>query len=215
MLIIFDLDDTLVKTSESIIPPKLTQVVDSKEHLSKLIRMDRMSGSSGHALDEYSEIHEHDVEKIKHHLKEGGLNDIDVETTQSVNECLAALSHEHRLCLVSRGDEVGQRAKLRKGNIDIDRFSELIFCSGQKLDAYLKLSQKYAEGPEEVLVCGDRVALDLTPAKQLGFHTVHMLHGRGKNSLDYFSDVDVKIIQLVDLFDIIDTIKRKNYLRRL
>ena len=33
--------------------------------------------------------------------------------------------------------------------------------------------------PSQALVCGDRIAMDLVPAFELGFTTVHMRWGRG------------------------------------
>ena len=214
MLIIFDLDDTLVETTGSIIPSKLRHATMESPHLlNPLLRMDKMSQSSGHALDEFSEIHDIDVEPIRSHLKAEEIDDID--TLEDVEQCLKLLGREHYLCLVTRGTEKMQKLKLKEAGIDEGLFREIHCCTSSKLDAYIEVFEKFGNTPQEVLVVGDRIAKDLSPAKRLGFHTVQIVNGRGKTSRDYFSDVDVKIIHLVDLFDIIDSIERKNYLRRL
>ena len=177
-----------------------------------------MALSSDAAIDEFGEINE--VEEgvlceIKTHMKDGDLEGIDVECSESANEVLKILSQEHNLCLVSRGCDRNQRAKIKKSGIETAYFSEIIFCQKGKHADYEKLAKKYADAPSDVIVCGDRVALDLTPAKALGYYTIQMCQGRGSTSHDYFADVDVKIIQLVELFDIISNIERKKFLRKL
>ncbi|MDN3504793.1 MAG: HAD hydrolase-like protein [Rhabdochlamydiaceae bacterium] len=223
LLIIFDLDDTLVKTTESIIPSKLDMsfkksLSTSPALLPQLMRLDSMALSSDAAIDEFGEINELDqgvICDIKTHMQDGDLEGIDVECSESANEVLKILSQDHNLCLVSRGLDSNQRAKIKKSGIETAYFSEIIFCQKDKCADYEMLAKKYSDHPLDVIVCGDRVALDLSPAKALGYHTVQMCQGRGSTSFDYFADVDVKIIQLVELFDIILNIERKKFLRKL
>ncbi|MCF7806074.1 MAG: HAD family hydrolase [Simkaniaceae bacterium] len=222
-MIIFDLDDTLIKTSEAIVPFKLQKGMlklfpSDHEFTHQLMRMDMMSSSSAAALEEFSEINELEPAhylSIHSDLNDSDLEDLDVESYATTQESLKILADSHYVCLISRGDEVFQREKLERSGIDPLLFSEIIFCQNTKQEHYQSLAKKFSTHLEDVIVCGDRVGLDLTPAKELGFTTVQMRRGRGKMSFDYFSDVDYKIIHLVELFDIIEEVKRKNFLRKL
>lgn len=223
LLIIFDLDDTLVQTSATLIPEKLKLGLQSVKtidtHLfAELLRMDTMSLSSECALEEFSELYAINSDQLKilqRVIRKPALDGIDIEPVERVNEVLQTLSERHFLCLVSRGEEGYQKEKLKHAGIDENVFSQLIFCQGGKKESYQKLFKRYARLESEVIVCGDRIGFDLSPAKALGFQTIHLAQGRGSVSLDYFSDVDYKIIHLVEIFDIIEEIERKQYLRSL
>jgi FMN phosphatase YigB (HAD superfamily) len=52
-------------------------------------------------------------------------------------------------------------------------------------------------------VVGDRIGNDLTPAKELGATTVHLLKGRGKNSTGPKKDVDYTIHEIEDIFGVL------------
>ena len=223
MLIIFDLDDTLIKTTESIIPPKIRKSLapilkHSPELIEDLIRLDSMSLSSSQALKEFIEIHEFDqsIASLVHkELDTERFEDIEIACHDQANETLRALSLEHTTCLVSRGDPKRQENKIKEAGIDRSCFHEIVFCEKSKLTDYKELLKKFNYDRREALVCGDRVLYDLRPAKALGMTTVQFLQGRGKASFDYYSDVDYKIIQLVEIFDIIEEIEGKNFLRKL
>jgi len=223
LLIIFDLDDTLIKTTESIIPPKirrsLTPVFNhSPQLIEDLIRLDSMSASSCQALREFIEIHDFDtsIASLVHDELNGeSFDDILVACHDQAIEVLKALSADHITCLVSRGDKTRQLNKMKEAGLDPTYFHEMIFCEKSKTIEYEKLLKKFNTDPKEALVCGDRVLYDLRPAKTLGMTTVQFLQGRGKASFDYYCDVDYKIIQLVEIFDIIEQIEGKNFLRKL
>lgn len=58
--------------------------------------------------------------------------------------------------------------------------------------------------PHEVIVCGDRIGNDLSPAKELGALTVQLLKGRGKNSRSPREDVDFTIHEIEEIKTIIE-----------
>jgi len=223
LLIIFDLDDTLIKTTESIIPPKIRRSLapvlnHSPELIEDLIRLDSMSVSSCQALREFIEIHEFDTSiagLVHDELNGERFDDILVACHDQAIEVLKALSMDHTTCLVSRGDKTRQQNKMKEAGIDLAYFHEVIFCEKSKLAEYEKLIKKFNADPKEAIACGDRVLYDLRPAKALGMTTIQFLQGRGKASFDYYCDVDYKIIQLVEIFDIIEEIEGKNFLRKL
>jgi FMN phosphatase YigB (HAD superfamily) len=53
------------------------------------------------------------------------------------------------------------------------------------------------------MVCGDRISIDLSPAKELGLRTVHIRTGRGFQQMQPASDVDFAIGKLNELKEII------------
>lgn len=57
--------------------------------------------------------------------------------------------------------------------------------------------------PADGIVCGDRIAIDLTPAKELGLTTVQMLSGRGVCCVGNKRDVDFSISHLGEIYKIL------------
>lgn len=55
--------------------------------------------------------------------------------------------------------------------------------------------------PREALVCGDRVSMDLSPAKELGMFTVHLRNGRGQFHDSPKAHVDLAIDDLTQLHE--------------
>ena len=69
--------------------------------------------------------------------------------------------------------------------------------------------------PYEIVVIGDRIEVDLSPAKELGMHTIHFNNGRGKvENFIFHRDVDYQICSLRDVSDMINKIEIKNYSRK-
>ena len=87
---------------------------------------------------------------------------------------------------------------------------------GSKLQAYLTLQKEERALSEDVVVIGDRVDLDLLPAKKLGFHTVHIPSSRSLgNFLEKEEIVDYQICSLNELSGMSNEIKLKNFLRKI
>lgn len=96
-------------------------------------------------------------------------------------EMLTSLKGRHRLAIVTIGSPPLQFSKLEKAGIDPSFFSKIdVIEEKNKKPRYQAIIEEAGVSPLEVVVCGDRVAIDLIPAKELGCYTVHLARGRGR-----------------------------------
>ena len=218
MLIIFDLDDTLIDTSGCITPLKLEDALKRMveagldlpsfpEALEMLRRLDDSSESARHTLAEFLEINHIDNKFLDIGIKEvyGDLPpDLPVFARDQALEVLLELKDLHELALVTIGKPEQQGWKMKKAGIDSTIFSKLIVSEerNKKLH-YQAIAEELGFRETEVVVCGDRIAIDLSPARELGFKTVHMRWGRGLNGSGPKSDVDYTITELAEMREII------------
>lgn len=106
--------------------------------------------------------------------------DFAVPTTPHAKEILEIFSKSHTLALVTGGHPPFQMEKLEKAGIDRSIFSKIAIPEDSiKKPFYEGLLRDFSIPASQVLVCGDRVAMDLAPAHGLGITTVHMRWGRG------------------------------------
>jgi putative hydrolase of the HAD superfamily len=219
LLIIFDLDDTLIDTSGSITPHALKRALRAmisaglyvpsfNQALEYLSRINAAALSGAAALTEFVEIHEGDAKFISIGKREwyGDLPaDLAVFPLDGAIELLKELSISHKLALVTGGKMALQMEKMKKAGIDTAIFSKIIASEdGNKKNYYHEVKNTFGYSAKDVLVCGDRVLIDLTPAKELGFKTVHMRWGRGLTMQNAKSgDIDFQINALNQLKDII------------
>lgn len=194
MLIIFDLDDTLIDTSGSVTPFKM------KACLEKLVQ----EGLSVDCFDKaYAELLALNASALRSKdaliefvVKNGGASfladqvmgemisplpaNFPVRLTPNAKEILDTFVKKHTLALVTGGHPPFQLEKLEKAGIDRAYFSKIAIPEDSiKKPLYREILTEFGCRPEEVLVCGDRVAMDLKPAFELGITTVHMRWGRG------------------------------------
>lgn len=222
MLIIFDLDDTLIDTTGSITPVKLElalarmieaglKIGDFQESLDTLKRIDSASESASQTLLEFLEILDADNKyfeigksAVYHDLSQ----DIPVYALDQAHEVLSELGSEHLLALVSMGIQEQQLLKLKKAGIDSTIFSKIIISEERdKKPHYKTILDEFGFTPGQTLVCGDRVQRDLTPAKELGCITVHMQWGRGLNpAFAKSQDVDFAIKNLSQIKEILSSV---------
>lgn len=226
MLIIFDLDDTLIDTTGSITPVKLEQsltkmveaglqVGDFQEALTILKRLDTKADSASQTLLEFLEITNGDKKYFDIGYAEvyGPLpQDFPVYPLDQALDTLFELSREHQIALVSMGKPDQQMLKLKSAGIDSTIFSKIIISEDRdKKPHYKTILEELGFMPSQTLVCGDRVKRDLSPAKELGCITVHMQWGRGLSSLltalpHYIAqDVDYSVKKLSQIKDILVT----------
>jgi putative hydrolase of the HAD superfamily len=218
LLIIFDLDDTLIDTSGSIIPYKLQsalrvmvaqglQLPDFRQALEMMTAMDAKSDSTLDTLKEFLEIHDVEGKFLQIAYDEVYVNKIfeyDVLPTKSAIEVIVDLSKKHTLAIVSAGIKEIQMEKLKKAGIDTSVFSRIVICEAfNKKFYYQQLIEDLKVSPLEVVVCGDRVKRDLLPGKALGFKTIHMKWGRGVHQKGELGDIDFTIDSLDQLRPII------------
>ncbi len=222
MLIIFDLDDTLIDTTGSIKPwvfkhaveamlSKGLTCVDPDEAYAQLLRMSHYHKTSQDALEEFIEIHKASADCMRVGMREiyekPTLPDR-VDPMEGAIELLKELSTHHLLALVTKGDEGVQREKMGRAGIDETLFSHLYFCKKwNKKEAYKEIQKKEQVSSRTTLACGDRVLFDLTPAKELGFRTVQLERRRGVGNAGLKNDVDYTISSVRELKRIIEELK--------
>lgn len=217
MLIIFDLDDTLIDTSGSITPVKLESALRrmieeglpaSNHHGDILKRLDRGADSAKSALSEFLEILDVEEKFYPIALEEvyGPIpSDIPIFAHENAIEVLQELAQHHTLALVTVGRTEQQRYKMEKAGIDSSLFSKMIITETRdKKPHYESLLQQLDKAPAETVVCGDRIAIDLVPAKELGCKTIHVRQGRGKKAPAHLErEVDFTVTELKQIEEII------------
>lgn len=222
MLIIFDLDDTLIDTSGSILPGVLKKALKEMEGVGlsmanfnrsyqELLRLNTFHTSSKDALMEFLEINRAPSSCLDIALEvvyERPVFDETVQPVEDAIEVLSELSKAHPLVLVTKGKEKIQREKMKRAGISTQFFTKLYFCrEGEKKNIYRKVSEEMGISPLNALVCGDRISLDLTPAKTLGYKTVQIRWGRGLGNTGFKKDVDYTILHLKELKALLETLK--------
>ena len=214
MLIIFDLDDTLIDTSGSLTPHRLKRAFERmreagfateepQQALEMLQRLNETAKSARAALAEFTEIHQLGEEFFRigiQEMYENPLIDIPLPPLDGAPELLRSLSLSHPLALVTLGLEEIQREKMKKAGIDSTFFSKIIVSSEQsKKPHYRVIMELLGYPPAKTFVCGDRVEGDLLPAKELGCRTVRVKRGRGLNDSSPPFVVDHTIAHLKEI----------------
>lgn len=221
MLIIFDLDDTLIDTSGCITYFKLEDALnlmvreglvlpDFSEALKLLRRLDSTSESARSAIAEFIEILGAEKKIFECGVKEVYENissEMPIFPLDGATELLADLGQHHQLALVTIGKEGQQMNKMEKAGIDSRIFSKIVVTEERnKKPHYQIIMDELSYAPAQVVVCGDRISLDLVPARELGFKTVKMQWGRGLNSNGYKGEVDYFISELKELKGIVNSL---------
>lgn len=196
MLIIFDLDDTLIDTSGSVTPFKMREclenliatelnITDLEASYQRLLSLNERAASSKEALYQFLLGFEGAPQlwaRISVQMTKPLPADFCVPTTPYAREVLEILAKTHTLALVTGGYPPFQIEKLEKAGINRSFFSKIAIPEdSMKKPFYESLIKEFAVEPDGVLVCGDRIAMDLVPAHALGCKTVHMRWGRGRN----------------------------------
>ncbi len=194
MLIIFDLDDTLIDTSGSVTPFKMKEcleclvaqglpIQDFRAAYRDLLALNEYSPRSKDALSRFIALSGGSadlIQRMEEVLTSPLPPDFQVPTTPHAKEILEILGQAHTLALVTGGHPPFQQEKLKKAGIDSSIFSKIHIPEDSVKKPYYKgLFEEYSSSPSQVVVCGDRIAMDLLPAYELGFTTVHMRWGRG------------------------------------
>jgi putative hydrolase of the HAD superfamily len=217
MLIIFDLDDTLIDTFGCSVPVKskvalqemITQGldVDLDEAYGLLMEIHETSKNGTEAFTRFLERVGGNLELLtiaKEAYYSGEQLDFPIHTLVGAYEVIEKLSKEHSLVIVSYGVPEEQYGKMKKAGIDQSLFRKIIISEEyDKTEHY-----KEFEG-EDVLVVGDKYETDLVPARNLGMKTVHMKWGRGKVNVPKLGEVDYIISSLGELLNIVEGLSKK------
>lgn len=195
MLIIFDLDDTLIDTTGYVTPFKMKECFDELvfqgvklegSTYSDLIQKNQKSLKSKDAIIAFAKSYGANESQIDAALKKLTTPlppSFQVPMTPHASEILEHYKNRYNLAIVTGGHPPFQMDKLKKAGIDTSFFSMIgIPEDSVKKPYYQALKEKLNISPQEIWVCGDRIEMDLKPAFELGFNTIHMRWGRGLQS---------------------------------
>ena len=220
-MIIFDLDDTLIDTSGSIFPGVLKNALEvmrgrglvvkcQRRAYAELARLNAFHTSAREALEEFLEINQAPPSLFavgEEALYENPRFNGQILLVQGAVDMLREFSTKFQLVLVTRGKKEVQREKMRRARISPHLFTRLYFCEhGNKQTIYQKVSEELGASPSKSFVCGDRIALDLAPAKALGYNTVQIRWGRGLGNTGLRKDVDYSVVHLTELKALVEKI---------
>ncbi|MBT7332436.1 HAD family hydrolase [Candidatus Woesearchaeota archaeon] len=212
MLIIFDLDDTLIDSWNTSIPIKLKialqemikaglKVKDEEIAFQRILELNESTDNGKTALQTFlHELNNTDEKllEIGHHAYYGGpVVDIIRPPLPGAIEVLQILHKNHTLSIVTHGEEETQNDKITRSKIDTSLFKKIIITPKyDKLNSYKQILEELHFSPENSVVIGDKYKTDLIPAKTLGMKTVHMKWGKGKIIIPEENEVDYIISDL-------------------
>ncbi len=193
MLIVFDLDDTLVSTSKDLQPQKIKQVaavlqeaglplVDFEASCDQLLEQRKNYESFSEALKVFLQSFELSSAELEtfcniatNDYYKNFSTDFQLNPLPGAIELLDSLKNNFSLSVVTHGMHEYQMVKMKKAGIDSNRFSKIhITPTGEKKPLYAALIKEHHLRPDQVIVCGDKIVGDLLPAKELGFWTIHV-----------------------------------------
>ncbi len=194
MLIIFDLDDTLIDTSGCVTPFKLERVLaamlgaaPTSGQLEMLLQLNEELSRSKDAIEIVAERLNVSSAALHRGLIEMSTplpSDFQVLCTPGAREILEEFKSRCPIALVTVGHAPFQMDKLEKAGIEASIFSKIAIPGDSvKKPFYKDLAEEFSVAPADVWVCGDKIPVDLLPAHELQFNTVHMRWGRGKKMI--------------------------------
>lgn len=212
-MIIFDLDDTLIDTSGVVTPFKLGIVYEIlmgrppvKEELEELLALNEESPRTRDAIEKFAKKKGATAEALEKALKEiiNPLpSNFSIPCTPNAKEIIESYSKRYPIALVTGGYPPFQREKMEKAGIEASIFSKIAIPEDSiKKPFYEGLMREFSKAPADIWVCGDRVSMDLLPANELGFKTIHIRWGRGRR-IKHEPWIDYSISDLNELRNII------------
>ena len=181
--------------------------------LGLLRRLNASAESARAALSEFIEIEGIDPSYFEIGIQEiydKPFFELPIFPLEGALEILSELSGIHQLALVTVGKEVLQMEKLKKAGIDSSLFSKIAISEQRdKKLHYQRIVEQLGYSPSEVVVCGDRVSVDLLPARELGFKTIHMQWGRGAIQPSSQEGIDYQITALHEVKGIINSLSAR------
>ncbi len=187
MLIIFDLDDTLIDTTGSVTPFKMKAVLERifgrpprAEELQELMAINETAAKTPEAIERFAALHHIAIGTALQELTTPLPNDFLVSCTPNAKQILQHYAKKVPIALVTGGHPPFQLEKLEKAGIDGSLFSKIAIPEdSMKKPFYQAISREFSVAPSDIWVCGDRIPMDLAPARELGCKTIHMRWGRG------------------------------------
>jgi putative hydrolase of the HAD superfamily len=196
MLIIFDLDDTLIDTSDSLTPVKLRDAIVKmqaaglqissvdKAH-QEILNINQQAKNGRDTIHQFCKFYQ------QPHLAQHGIreyyqnidpNKVQIKLVHNAAELIETLAKEHTLAIVTHGIKDQQLQKIKSAKINTELFSNIYVTPlKNKGDYYQKLMDQYQKASQQTIVIGDNLLMDVMPAKNLGINAVHFRSGRGKH----------------------------------
>lgn len=210
MLIIFDLDDTLITTTDSISCFRLRRALEEmrqaglqmeEESLAEELmdRIDRYARDGLMALEEFVYLHEATcperyIEIGKRVLLDPKLDGEVVSCFHGVETDLILLAEKAHLAMVTRGDEGYQKEKMKSAKLPLHLFHRIAIVPDSKKEVYQQLIEEFCLPLHRVFVVGDRIEQDLLPAKELGCVCVWISQGRFQVKNPLFVDYQIETL---------------------
>jgi putative hydrolase of the HAD superfamily len=194
LLIAFDLDDTLIDTSGVVTPLKLREVLHLlsshgvpigpfEEAFQEMQTLDKSCVTSKDTvrltLERYGAVNLYQ-EALSLYTKPLP-KDFQIPTTPHAKKVIDILKkRSHTIALVTGGKRTYQLEKLKKAGLEPAMFSKIsVPEDSQKKPYYEALQKEFSASSGDCVAVGDRIPMDLAPAHELGWRTVHMRWGRG------------------------------------
>jgi len=221
LLIIFDLDDTLVDTYRCLTIPKLKETLihmvqgglrldcSFEQAFNDLVVCTRSAPSGREALISFLPDFKNGadfLESSTNYLYESSDEGLNLEAVPGAIEALEQLKENHTLCLVSVGFEGRQRRKLEKAGIDSGIFAKIeITQAHRKGDIYRGLIEELGFSPKETIVCGDKFDVDIEPAVRLGCFAAHAEFSPRRCIKRSGLEADISVTTFNQLLDFVET----------
>ena len=220
MLIIFDLDDTLIDTWNTSILPKLKiafqemmkaglKIENEEKSLKRLIDINNYADNGKTTIETFLKelgCNNSLIFDVGYEAYYGGpLLDIIRPPLPHALEVLHTLHQNHTLILITHGEEKTQYDKIQKAKINPHLFLKtIVTLNYDKSESYQQILHEFDFKPQDILVIGDKHKTDLLPAKALGMKTVHMKWGKGKILVPKQDEVNYIISDLQELLKIVE-----------
>jgi putative hydrolase of the HAD superfamily len=98
-----------------------------------------------------------------------------IELLPHVHTALEALSDNHRILLVTKGDLLDQERKLAQSGLG-EMFAAVEIVSDKQPATYARIFSEHGEGPERAAMVGNSLRSDVLPAIAAGAHGVFVPH---------------------------------------
>jgi len=217
LLIIFDLDDTLIDTTKKLTPiifhktlklliEKGLKVEDENLAYQQILKIDKTSVGSNQTIKKF--LYDLGANKIFIDIAYKSMqspidSDIKIFTLPNALETLKHLSNYHSLALVSFGDIKFQFDKMEKAGIDTALFSKIAITKlANKGFYYKQIMDELGYRSNNTYVIGDKIDGDLLPAKKLGCTTINMKNLRiqkeNKNCVDFWVNSLEEVKKILD-----------------
>lgn len=192
--IIFDLDDTLFKTTEKLTNPSFDHafkvMIDNGLHASvKECFEERAQTITKYNRDQFFEhlVENFKIEGSKKKCRQLGveafqerMKEVEIAPSIETHQVLRELAPHTSLFLVTAGSRPTQKGKVKL--LEIGSYFTHIFYvetkrNERKRDSFFEIVHTLQSPPEKLLSVGNRLDIEITDSKELGLKTCHILQG--------------------------------------